>query len=138
MTKLIREKTDVVASEGKNVFVHINDIFGQMSLHKKRRIALIKADKPEEKLAVAVAASAVVASTSSSNPPSSSTMSAAEREKSEKRDRTIRRLEKALMQCKVAIDKLEQGEIDLVRFYSIAVWFIRDQQLHILSCSNES
>ena len=112
LAKFVRQKHESFVEQPKNPFPCILEIFGQFDLHKidkKRRIALVKV---ETEVKVENGESAP-SSSSKENIDTSQNMSLSDKQKL-----NIGKLEKALMQCQQAIEKLETEDMDLVNVYS--------------------
>ena len=112
LAKFVRQKHESFVEQPKNPFPCILEIFGQFDLHKidkKRRIALVKV---ETEVKVENGESAP-SSSSKENIDTSQNMSLSDKQK-----QNIGKLEKALMQCQQAIEKLETEDMDLVNVYS--------------------
>jgi hypothetical protein len=129
ITVLIREKKERLVIEGKNPFPQIQDIFGQMSLHKidkKRRLQLTKVDNNPTSTPTSEQGKGETEQPMLTNPSTSETVttepcpsssSNSTQKLKDKHDRKIKVLQKALNECKKKIDELESAEVDFVSYF---------------------
>ena len=136
ITVLIGEKKDQLVIEGNNPYPQIQDIFGQMSLHKidkKRRIQLTKVEDNPRSVSMNGQGKGETSNTVSAEPstsenvqnePSASSSQNSTKKLAEKHARKIKSLQEALNNCKKEIDRLEAAEVDFVSTLQIALYLI--------------